>query len=299
MTDTSGAIISAVELDPFGADTPHSGSSAFQPRKFTSYERDANGSDDAMFRRYNRWHTRFDQPDPYEGSYDLSDPQSFNRYAYTQGDPVNFTDPSGLQKNEDCWKDERGELICVEVVSIYTWADRVKREQDRLFDFRFVLDSWFAGFTGGRTSRPQGSVKPPYRPENFQYTSCIGAGIQVCTGCIFDDQGVKPTVGVSVGPSTIISLQGSKGEGNMASNVYINGGFVLPAPGGLTFSTPIDHPISGFSGSDKNLGTPQIGVGVQYVFPPLKGTTPYDWAHHRDNPQARHKFLSPVGRCVD
>ena len=49
-----------------------------------------------MFRRYNRWHARFDQPDPYEGSYDLSDPQSFNRYSYTQGDPVNFVDPSGL-----------------------------------------------------------------------------------------------------------------------------------------------------------------------------------------------------------
>src|SRR2546429_3558103 len=49
-----------------------------------------------MFRRYNRWHSRFDQPDPYEGSYELSDPQSFNRYAYTQNDPANFVDPSGL-----------------------------------------------------------------------------------------------------------------------------------------------------------------------------------------------------------
>jgi RHS repeat-associated protein len=72
---------------------------AFQPKKFTSYERDANGSDEAMFRRYNRWHSRFDQPDPYDGSYSLTDPQSFNRYAYTQNDPVNSVDPSGL---DDC-----------------------------------------------------------------------------------------------------------------------------------------------------------------------------------------------------
>jgi hypothetical protein len=50
-----------------------------------------------MFRRYNRWHTRFDQPDPYDGSYDLSNPQSLNRYAYVSNDPVNFTDPTGLQ----------------------------------------------------------------------------------------------------------------------------------------------------------------------------------------------------------
>ena len=56
----------------------------------------AVGSDEAMFRRYNRWHSRFDQPDPYDGSYDATDPQSFNRYAYTQNDPVNFVDPSGL-----------------------------------------------------------------------------------------------------------------------------------------------------------------------------------------------------------
>ncbi len=31
---------------------------------------------------------RFDQPDPYDGSYSLSNPQSFNRYAYAQNDPV-------------------------------------------------------------------------------------------------------------------------------------------------------------------------------------------------------------------
>lgn len=55
-----------------------------------------NGGDEAMHRRYNRWWSRFEQPDPYDGSYDLSQPQSFNRYAYVQNDPVNFVDPSGL-----------------------------------------------------------------------------------------------------------------------------------------------------------------------------------------------------------
>ena len=47
-------------------------------------------------RRYSRRHGRFSQPDPYGGSYDLTDPQSFNRYSYVQNDPVNFTDPTGL-----------------------------------------------------------------------------------------------------------------------------------------------------------------------------------------------------------
>ena len=96
VTDMSGAVVSAVETDPFGADTSRSSNAAFQPRKYTSYERDQNGTDEAMFRRYNRRHARFDQPDPYDGSYDLTDPQSLNRYPYVTNDPVNFVDPTGL-----------------------------------------------------------------------------------------------------------------------------------------------------------------------------------------------------------
>jgi RHS repeat-associated protein len=66
----------------------------------TSYIRDAIGSDDAMHRRYNRWSTRFEQPDPYNGSYNLTNPQSFNRYAYVQNDPINLVDPLGLDVDD-------------------------------------------------------------------------------------------------------------------------------------------------------------------------------------------------------
>ena len=96
VVDRYGAVVSTVEMDPWGADTSRSSNAAFQPKKFTSYDRDSNGTDEAMFRRYNRWQSRFDQPDPYDGSYSLANPQSFNRYAYVQGDPVNFVDPTGL-----------------------------------------------------------------------------------------------------------------------------------------------------------------------------------------------------------
>ncbi len=74
MTDTGGAIVISVELDPWGADTVRSSNAAFQPRRFTTYERDANGGEEAMFRRYHRGRAAFDQPDPYDGSYDFTDP---------------------------------------------------------------------------------------------------------------------------------------------------------------------------------------------------------------------------------
>ncbi len=43
----------------------------------------------------------------YDGSYNLTDPQSFNRYSYPQNDPVNFVDPSGLDDDPpEGWPDD-------------------------------------------------------------------------------------------------------------------------------------------------------------------------------------------------
>ncbi|MEK6278773.1 MAG: RHS repeat-associated core domain-containing protein [Acidobacteriota bacterium] len=96
VTNSAGTVVSTVELELWGGERNRSSNEAFQPKKFTTYERDANGSDDAMHRRYSRSQSRFSQPDPYDGSYSLTNPQSFNRYAYVGNDPVNFTGETGL-----------------------------------------------------------------------------------------------------------------------------------------------------------------------------------------------------------
>jgi len=101
VTDGSGTVVSTIELDPWGGETTRSSNQAFQPKRFTTYERDADNWDEAGARNYHAWWSRFAQPDPYDGSYNPTDPQSFNRYAYVQNDPVNFVDPSGLQMNAE------------------------------------------------------------------------------------------------------------------------------------------------------------------------------------------------------
>jgi RHS repeat-associated protein len=50
----------------------------------------------APFREYSNLAGRWMSPDPYDGSYDISDPQSLNRYSYVQNNPLTSIDPSGL-----------------------------------------------------------------------------------------------------------------------------------------------------------------------------------------------------------
>jgi RHS repeat-associated protein len=63
-------------------------------------ERDeATGLDNTLFRRHENRAGRWTSPDPYNGSMDLINPQSFNRYSYVESQPTNFVDPSGLIAN--------------------------------------------------------------------------------------------------------------------------------------------------------------------------------------------------------
>ena len=53
-------------------------------------------------RYYSNAYGRFMTPDPSTSSQDPRIPQSWNRYSYVIGDPVNGTDPSGLDTEETC-----------------------------------------------------------------------------------------------------------------------------------------------------------------------------------------------------
>jgi len=65
--------------------------------KYATYWRDsATSLDYADQRYYVNSFGRFMTADPYRASMDVKQPQSFDRYAFVWGDPINSADPSGL-----------------------------------------------------------------------------------------------------------------------------------------------------------------------------------------------------------
>jgi RHS repeat-associated protein len=57
---------------------------------------DATDLDHTLWRKLETRSGRWTTPDPYGGSVNVANPQSFNRYSYVHNDPVKFVDPRGL-----------------------------------------------------------------------------------------------------------------------------------------------------------------------------------------------------------
>jgi len=97
-TDANGNDIGEQGTYPFGESWYNNNSTSNWV--YTSYERDAeSGNDYALARSFASTEGRFLSPDPLEGH--VGDPQSWNRYAYVENDPINLSDPSG----QGFWED--------------------------------------------------------------------------------------------------------------------------------------------------------------------------------------------------
>ena len=99
-TDPSGRALSSDIYSPFGFDET-SASPGY--RSFTGQKQDidstnSGGQYDFLMREYNPIQGRWWTADPAAlAAVDPNNPQSWNRYAYTNGMPLRFRDPSGLQ----------------------------------------------------------------------------------------------------------------------------------------------------------------------------------------------------------
>ncbi len=88
-------------------------------------EKDSSGLNHTWFRKNENRAGRWTSPDPYNGSMDTDNPQSFNRYGYVENEPTNFVDPSGLQliaffyttcRYNPNWETESDKYICTQSV---------------------------------------------------------------------------------------------------------------------------------------------------------------------------------------
>jgi RHS repeat-associated protein len=102
---SSSAVLARHDYLPFGEEIGSAlrpsgqgyGATDLNRRKYGMTERDdSTGLDHTWARKYESTSGRFTSPDPYSGSMSIANPQSLNRYSYTQNDPVNYADPSGL-----------------------------------------------------------------------------------------------------------------------------------------------------------------------------------------------------------
>jgi RHS repeat-associated protein len=105
MTDASGAIVEETAFYPFGIPRhEHRLRQVEEPYKFTQKERDPESGLHYFEARFlTGTMSRFLSVDPMYANTDSSqgDPQALNLYAYVRNNPLQYTDPTGLQPAPD------------------------------------------------------------------------------------------------------------------------------------------------------------------------------------------------------
>ncbi len=93
LTRTDGTLIGGYSYDPWGKPIVDSTGGWYNPFRYTgTYQDEATGLYQMGARYYQPDTARFTQMDPYPSS-----PFEGQRYSYTMGNPVNYTDPSGMR----------------------------------------------------------------------------------------------------------------------------------------------------------------------------------------------------------
>ncbi len=111
MTDAAGNVISNCLFAPFGQQVSCSPDNPANHYKFTGKERDGESGLDFMEARYyGSSMGRFMSPDPLGGHYE--DPQTLNRYSYVRNNPLNLSDPTGLDFNLQCTQTKDNASTC-------------------------------------------------------------------------------------------------------------------------------------------------------------------------------------------
>jgi RHS repeat-associated protein len=96
-TTYNGGVEGTYTSQPFGDGLTTTSGSDTDAYHYAMVDHDyQSDTEHAQFRQYSNAQGRWMAPDPYYGSYDFSNPQSMNRYAYALNSPLSNIDPSGL-----------------------------------------------------------------------------------------------------------------------------------------------------------------------------------------------------------
>ena len=99
LLDADGSVLTRYTYDPFG-NTTADGASSGNPSQFTGRENDGTGLYYYRARYYSPKLQRFISEDP------IGFAGGLNLYAYVENDPVNWTDPLGLEPEGNSWLDK-------------------------------------------------------------------------------------------------------------------------------------------------------------------------------------------------
>ena len=102
-TTYNGGVEGSFTSLPFGDGLATVSGSDTDANHYATLDHDTESdTEHAEFRQYSSAQGRWLAPDPYDGSYDPSNPQSFNRYVYVLDSPLAFLDPLGLDMQFAC-----------------------------------------------------------------------------------------------------------------------------------------------------------------------------------------------------
>jgi RHS repeat-associated protein len=215
---------------------------------FAGLDQDAETTTEhAQFRQYSPAQGHWMSPDPYSGSYDFSDPQSFNRYAYVTNNPLSFADPTG-QDGDNPLSGTSGPLSCTAAAG--SEGGDLPADAFCINELINVLESLFSGpsFHGSLQPRPNSQ---PWDEYHIHYGPNIAGALGLPdAGCEFGSCGGGPQAfgpsGPSQGPNPISATSGA-----------LSGGIILPFFYGLV------GPAFSVSYDPKNhLLCGGVGVGV-------------------------------------
>ncbi len=224
-------------------------------------ETDDDSSSYATFRNLDPVHGRFNRPDPYVGSYDLSNPQSLNRYSYVLNNPLRYVDQLGLNEG-DYWQDQFGNLW-------YEGADGTLSELDTTVNVNgndcgtdcisygpsgisSTVNTVASSDYSGSGAAPNNTTKPTtcYRPglvgrmaaKALSWLSGDGGGYLL---------GISGGVagGAVAADGTRAFVSDTHGNVGMMTTIALSGGSVLgaSASGGLSFGASNYSSLSGYA----------------------------------------------------